>query len=333
MSAFTLRKATLEDRPVLERLIAESAHGLSFGDYTREQIDAALGTAFGVDTQLILDGTYFVVEDEHKIVACGGWSHRKTLFGGDSRAGREPELLEPGRDAAKIRAFFVRPGWSRRGIGRELLDRCEREARASGFRAMELMATLPGRRLYEACGYTAGEPVEHRLRAGVTIEFVPMRKELTLTRAEVVAVFAALVEAWNRRDPEGFANLFAPDGSTVGFDGSPMNGRGEIASTLRAIFADHQTATYVARIREVRALDADTTLLRAVAGMIPRGQTDLNPAANAVQSLVAVRESGQPRIALFHNTPAAFHGRPHLAESLTQELTAVARSGSVVAEE
>lgn len=179
MPAFTLRNATLEDRPVLERLIAESARGLGQQDYTIEQIDAALGSAFGVDTQLILDQTYFAVEADGEIVGCGGWSRRKTLFGGDSQPGRELESLEPGRDAAKVRAFFVRPDWARRGIGRALLDRCEDEARACGFRSIELMATLPGRRLYEACGYLAGEPVEYVLPEGLTIEFVPMRKELT----------------------------------------------------------------------------------------------------------------------------------------------------------
>lgn len=179
MTAFTLRKATLEDRQALEQLIAESARGLGRHDYTAEQIDAALGTAFGVDTQLILDGTYFAVEADREMVACGGWSRRKTLFGSDSRPGREPMPLDPDRDAAKIRAFFVRPDWARRGIGRAVLERCEAEARACGFRSIELMATLPGRRLYEACGYRAADPIEYALPGGVRIEFVPMWKELT----------------------------------------------------------------------------------------------------------------------------------------------------------
>lgn len=157
-----------------------------------------------------------------------------------------------------------------------------------------------------------------------------MQKELTLTRADVLAVYAQLLEAWNRRDANAFAALFTAHGSSVGFDGSPMNGRDEIASTLRAIFADHETAAYVAKVRDIRTLAPNTELVRSVVGMIPPGKTELNPAANAIQSLVVVMESGQPRIALLHNTPAAFHGRPHLVVALTDELTAVARSGRIV---
>lgn len=178
MSAFSIRRATIEDVPHLERLIAESAHVLSRGDYTTEQVEAALGNAFGVDTELIRDGTYFVVEAGGTIVACGGWSRRRTLFGADGRDGRESALLDPVSDAARIRAFFVHPEWARRGIGTALLQRCEDDARAAGFRRTELMATLPGRRLYEARGYRAEEAIEHRLGDGVTIRFVPMRKTL-----------------------------------------------------------------------------------------------------------------------------------------------------------
>ena len=173
-----IRRATLDDKPVLETLIAESSRGLSRQDYTSEQIEAALGTAWGIDTELIADGTYFAVEAEGHVVACGGWSRRKTLFGSDARAGRESELLDPAREAARVRAFFVHPEWARKGIGRALLDRCEAEAKEAGFRSMELMATLPGRRLYEACGYRAGEPMEYPLASGLTIRFVPMRKDL-----------------------------------------------------------------------------------------------------------------------------------------------------------
>ena len=175
---FSLRNATLDDQPVLETLIAESARGLSREDYTERQIEAALGTAWGVDTQLIRDGTYFVAEADGEIVACGGWSRRKTLFGADRHSNRQPELLDPARDAARIRAFFVRPAWARQGIGRALLQRCEAEARAAGFRAAELMATLPGWRLYSAMGYRGEQRITHDLGGGVTIEFVPMRKEL-----------------------------------------------------------------------------------------------------------------------------------------------------------
>lgn len=175
---FSLRKAILEDIPTLEQLIAESARALSRQEYTDAQIEAALGTALGVDTELIRDGTYFVAEVEGEIVGCGGWSRRRTLFGSDRQAGRQSEILDPSCDSARIRAFFVRPDWARRGIGRELLVRCEEEALAEGFRSVELMATLPGEKLYKAMGYVGEERVEYALSSGITIEFVPMSKDL-----------------------------------------------------------------------------------------------------------------------------------------------------------
>ncbi|HEX9286888.1 MAG TPA: GNAT family N-acetyltransferase [Thermoanaerobaculia bacterium] len=178
MSIFSLRKATLEDRPALEELIAESARGLSAPDYTAAQVEAALGSAFGVDSELIRDGTYFVAEAESRIVGCGGWSRHATLFGGDAQPGRRSDLLDPSRDSARIRAFFVHPDWARRGIGRAILEKCEAEARAHGFRSVELLATLPGHRFYRVLGYTGDERVEHSLAGGVTIDFIPMRKPL-----------------------------------------------------------------------------------------------------------------------------------------------------------
>jgi GNAT superfamily N-acetyltransferase len=176
---FSLRKATLDDRPVLEDLIAVSARGLSRPDYTDSQVEAALGSAFGVDSELIRDGTYLVAEAEGELVGCGGWSRRATLFGSDAQPGRRSELLDPTRDAARIRAFFVHPAWARRGIGRAILERCEAEARAEGFRAAELLATLPGHRFYRMLGYAGDERVQHSLRDGITIDFIPMRKPLT----------------------------------------------------------------------------------------------------------------------------------------------------------
>ena len=178
MSAFSLRKATLEDRPALEELIAQSARGLSRADYTDAQVEAALGSAFGVDSELIADGTYFVAEADGRLVGCGGWSRRATLFGGDAQPGRRSELLDPAKDSARIRAFFVHPDWARRGIGRAILERCEAEARANGFRSAELLATLPGHRFYRTLGYAGDERVRHSLRDGVTIDFIPMRKPL-----------------------------------------------------------------------------------------------------------------------------------------------------------
>jgi N-acetylglutamate synthase-like GNAT family acetyltransferase len=178
VSSFTLRKATLEDRPALEKLIAESARGLSRGHYTDAQVEAALGSAFGVDSELIRDGTYVVAEADGEIVGCGGWSRRATLFGSDAQPGRRSELLDPARDSARIRAFFVHPAMARRGIGRAILERCEAEARAHGFRSAELLATLPGHRFYRMLGYEGDERVAHQLPGSVTIEFIPMRKEL-----------------------------------------------------------------------------------------------------------------------------------------------------------
>jgi GNAT superfamily N-acetyltransferase len=174
-----IRAATLEDVAAIELLIARSAHELSSGDYSREQVDGALRGAFGVDTQLLRDGTYFVACCGAELVGCGGWSYRRTLFGGDARADRDPQALDPRTDAAKIRAFFVHPAYARRGIGTALLARCESEARNRGFRRFELMATLPGVRLYRARGYQPGKPLEWPVPGNLTIRFVPMCKELT----------------------------------------------------------------------------------------------------------------------------------------------------------
>lgn len=175
---FILRKARLSDRPAISELIERSARGLSHEDYTGEQLEAALRSIFGVDSELIRDGTYFVAESEGGFVGCGGWSKRRTLFGGDQFGGRESAELDPATEAARIRAFFVHPGWARRGIGRAILEQCEREARAHGFRSLELMATLPGLRFYRALGYEGEARVTHKMSDGTTIDFVPMRKEL-----------------------------------------------------------------------------------------------------------------------------------------------------------
>ena len=141
------------------------------------QIEAALTGAFGVDTTLIRDGTYFVAETrDGSVVACGGWSRRRTLFGSDTRAERDESWLDPKSDAAKIRAFFVDPAHARRGIGRAILARSEADAMRAGFASFEMMATLPGMRLYERCGYVAEPAVDHPLSGGLTIRFVPMRK-------------------------------------------------------------------------------------------------------------------------------------------------------------
>jgi GNAT superfamily N-acetyltransferase len=173
-----IRKAQRSDQPLLERLIAESARALGVRDYRPEQIEAALRGSFGVDTQLIDDGTYFVAEIGGTIVGCGGWSRRRTLFGGDQHPKRDAGELNPQVDAAKIRAFFIAPGHARQGIGRALLLHCEAAASAQGFRRFELMGTLTGVPFYQAHGYQGGELVRYPATDGVLIEFIPMRKEL-----------------------------------------------------------------------------------------------------------------------------------------------------------
>jgi GNAT superfamily N-acetyltransferase len=176
--AIVLRKAAVGDIPQIEALIARSARALSADDYRASQIEGALRGAFGVDTQLLADQTYFVAEQDRQLVGCGGWSFRSTLFGGDARAGRDASTLDPRTQAAKIRAFFVDPASARRGIGSLLLERCEQEARAHGFSQVELMATLPGVRLYAARGYVGAAMVHFDVGCGETIEFIPMRKAL-----------------------------------------------------------------------------------------------------------------------------------------------------------
>ena len=166
------RVATPADVAELSKLIESSVRGLASGDYTVEQLEGALGSAWGIDTQLIHDGCYFVGEHSNVPVACGGWSFRETLYGSDAQVGRVAAPLDPKSEPARIRAFFVHPHWARRGVGRALLELCEREARAHGFRS----ATLPGERLYRACGYVSEEPRNYPLPGGQSIAFVPMHK-------------------------------------------------------------------------------------------------------------------------------------------------------------
>jgi len=175
---FRMRPATLDDVAVLEGLIADSVRVLQAADYTHEQRERALRTVYGVDTQLIRDGTYFVVEAQGLIVACGGWSRRKTLYGGDHHAVREDSLLDPATDAARIRAFFVRPGWERRGIGSLLMHACEQAALAGGFSRMEMGSTLTGVALYRAHGYAELETIEVPVGGDMTLPVVRMAKSL-----------------------------------------------------------------------------------------------------------------------------------------------------------
>lgn len=172
----TLRQAVAADIPALRTLIDASVRRLQAADYTPAQIEGALQTVYGVDSQLITDGTYFVVEAESVIVGCGGWSKRKTLFGGDRWTGREDSLLNPRLDAAKIRAFFVHPTWVRRGIGSMIIEACESAAIAAGFRRLEMGATLTGVPLYQAKGYVPLQKLDVPLQNGESLAVVRMEK-------------------------------------------------------------------------------------------------------------------------------------------------------------
>jgi len=176
---YIIRKATPDDRAAIAELITESARHLSRADYSAAQIEGAIATVFGVDTNLIDDGTYFVADSAGGLIGCGGWSKRRTLFGGDQYVTRDEGYLDPATQAAKIRAFFIHPAHARKGIARAILATCEAEAKTFGFEALELMSTLPGIKLYRACGYVGDEPVELKVGNGLSIGLLHMRKELT----------------------------------------------------------------------------------------------------------------------------------------------------------
>ena len=185
--SFKIRPAVSADINILRELIDASVRRLQAQDYSPAQIDSALRTVFGVDSQLIADGTYLVAETVPSrepgadlrpvIVACGGWSKRKTLYGGDRWRDRQDDLLDPRTDAAKIRAFFVHPDWARRGIGAMVLDACEAAARAAGFTRFEMGATLTGVKLFQTRGYVAMERLEVPLEGDITLPVVHMVKE------------------------------------------------------------------------------------------------------------------------------------------------------------
>jgi len=176
--AASIRKAQPADVPALQTLIARSARELSVGYYSRAQADAAIRHVFGVDSQLIADGTYFVLELDGAIVACGGWSRRRTLFGGDQAKSETDPLLDPAIEPARIRAFFVDPRHARQGFGRQLIEACTRAADAAGFQSLELVATLPGEPLYAASGFTVAERFELSLPDDVRVPVARMRRLL-----------------------------------------------------------------------------------------------------------------------------------------------------------
>lgn len=184
---FIIRIAELRDVSELKTVIHASVLELQAHDYSPAQLERALKAVYGVDTQLIADKTYFVAEahEERKyatlstqpvIVGCGGWSRRKTLYGGDQWSGREDSLVDPAQDAAKIRAFFVHPKWARQGIGSLILEACETAAKAEGFHRLEMGATLTGVPFYRAKGYIELESTEAPLGDGLTLPIVRMGK-------------------------------------------------------------------------------------------------------------------------------------------------------------
>ncbi|TSD65965.1 GNAT family N-acetyltransferase [Inquilinus sp. KBS0705] len=172
----SIRLATFNDIPVLQALIALSVRGLSIGYYTPAQIDSSIKYIFGIDSQLITDGTYYVAENDGVIAGCGGWSKRNTLYGGDQHKEVEDPLLDPLTDAARIRAFFVHPDYARQGIGRQIITICESAAQANGFTKFELGATLPGVPLYKVMGYHDVKVIDEPLPDGEVLRIVKMRK-------------------------------------------------------------------------------------------------------------------------------------------------------------
>lgn len=177
--AVEIRLATVADIPALQNLIRESVATLSASYYSSQQIASGLSHIFGVDTQLIRDGTYFVAEIDDEIVGSGGWSQRKTLFGGDQfKADQVDALLDPETESARIRAFYVHPSWSRKGIGARILTACEDAALAAGFSRVELVATLPGEPFYLSKGYAKGEAMDLKTADGESLPAFRMTKTL-----------------------------------------------------------------------------------------------------------------------------------------------------------
>ena len=182
MGSFRLRVATVEDVVGIRGVIDASVHELQAGDYSAAQIEAALATVFTIDSQLIADGTYFVaLADSGELAGCGGWSKRKTLYGGDHQVEKiVPELLDPAVDAAKVRAIFVHPRFARMGLGSLILEASEKAAAAAGFRRFEMGSTLTGVALYGLKGYVEVERVDVPVGRGESIEVVRMVKDQTI---------------------------------------------------------------------------------------------------------------------------------------------------------
>jgi len=178
MQQAELRVATTGDASTVESLMKESTAALFPRYYDERQSASAVDHVAVVDEQLLADGTYFVLEHEDELVACGGWSRRERLYTGSGESGGDTRILEPATEPAKVRAMFVRADWTRRGLGRRIVEACEAAAREEGYRRLALLATLPGVPLYQACGFEPIEALEVALVDGVTLACVAMEKSI-----------------------------------------------------------------------------------------------------------------------------------------------------------
>lgn len=176
----TIRLARMAEKPSLEALIVRSGIGLADGFYTPREAAAITREVFGVDSALVEDGTYFAIEDNGVVLACGGWSRRATDFGGDGAKHGNDRLLDPATEPARIRAFFVDPAMARRGLGSMLLKHCMEAAAQAGFRSVELVSTMPGEPLYQAHGFTAIEPIVLSLSGGVLVRLTRMGRSVAV---------------------------------------------------------------------------------------------------------------------------------------------------------
>lgn len=173
---FTWRQATEADADRLSAVMNAAIGELQNDVLSADQVESSRAI-MGIDTQLIADGTYFVVEHDGQVAGCGGWSRRATLYGNDSTPGRDARLLEPTREAARVRAMYTNPAFARQGVGRLILTLCEQAAAAEGFTQLELMGTMSGQKLYEACGFRDVEKIEDS-RGGAAVPLVRMVKSV-----------------------------------------------------------------------------------------------------------------------------------------------------------
>ena len=173
---FAIRRAEPRDIPAIERVMRESISGISSRTYGAKQVESSLQFIAHLDRELVVDGTYFVVENDGEIVGCGGWSRRARLYAGSGSSSDDARTLDPKTEAARIRAMFVDPRFERRGIGRMILTRCEDDVRAAGFHRIELMAMLSGEAMYLACGYRPVENVPAKLEDGTPFPLTKMDK-------------------------------------------------------------------------------------------------------------------------------------------------------------